>query len=307
MKPYYRTYKQYLKEQFPYKVYKIALDAGFTCPNIDGTVASGGCTYCDNKSFSPNSRQPPRPVRSQIEEGMTFYRERFGAEKFIAYFQAFSNTHGPIEWLRRLYDESLSFRDVVGLSIGTRPDCVPDDVLDMLSGYARRTLLWIEYGLQTIHDQTLRDTNRGHTYAQLVDAVERTKNRGLSVCVHVILGLPGESHGMMMQTAEAVAQLGVDALKIHHLYIAKNTALEKAHRTHPIRILALDEYVSTACDFLERIPPETIIERLMGELNERSVIAPLWGKSKGEILNLMDKEFERRGTAQGSLFSKTPA
>ncbi len=307
MKPYYRSYKRYLKEQFPdTRVYKIAIDAGFTCPNIDGTVAYGGCTYCDNKSFSPNTRQNPRPVRVQIEEGIEFYKERFAAEKFIAYFQAFSNTHGPVDLLKRLYDEALANPSIVGLSIGTRPDCVPEEVLELLSDYLNRTRLWVEYGLQTMHDITLTSLNRGHSYDQFVDAVHRTKQRGIPVCVHVILGLPGETHQMMMQTAEAVAHLDIDGLKIHHLYIAKNTALEKTHRARPISVLSLEEYIRAACDFLERMPPVTVIERLVGELNERYVTAPLWGKSKGEILHCIDKEFERRGSAQGSLFSKAP-
>jgi radical SAM protein (TIGR01212 family) len=299
MNPYYRTYNQYLRERYPYRVYKIPIDAGFTCPNIDGTVAYGGCAYCDNKSFSPNARTTPRPVREQVVDGMAFYRRRFGAEKFIAYFQAFTNTHGPVERLRRLYDESLVSRDILGLSIGTRPDCVPEAVLDLLMEYSDRYHLWIEYGLQSIHDETMDRLNRGHTFAQFEDAVRRAKRRDLPVCAHVILGLPGETRDMMMQTAEAVAAMGIDAVKIHHFYVARNTQIEKTHRTTPVPTLDLEEYVGLVCDFIERMPAGTVIERVMGELNPAFAVAPRWGKPKGEILRRIQSEFSRRGTAQG--------
>jgi radical SAM protein (TIGR01212 family) len=299
MKFYYRSYNQYLKEYFSCKVYKIPIDAGFSCPNIDGTVAYGGCSYCDNKSFSPNSRTAPRPIRDQISSGMEFYRRRFGAEKFIVYFQAFTNTHGPVHHLKRLYDEALTFPDVAGLSIGTRPDCVPEPVLDLLSDYHERTHLWIEYGLQSIHDGTMVDLNRAHSYAQFLDAVERTRRRGLRFCTHVILGLPGETPEMMMQTADELARLNPDGIKMHHFYIAKNTALAKLHERRPIKTLSLEEYIPLVCDFLERMPPSTVVERLVGELNETYVLAPLWGANKTEILRRIDRAFERRGSRQG--------
>ena len=299
MKPYYRSYNSYLKENFLCKVYKIPIDAGFSCPNIDGTVAYGGCSYCDNKSFSPNSRTAPRPIRDQILSGMEFYRNRFGAEKFIVYFQAFTNTHGSVDHLKRLYDQALAFPDVVGLSIGTRPDCVPEPVLDLLADYHARTYLWIEYGLQSIHDGTMADLNRAHAYAQFLDAVERTRRRRLRICTHVILGLPGETPKMMMQTADELARLNPDGIKIHHLYTAKNTALAKLHERRPIQTLSLEEYIPVVCDFLERMPASTVVERLVGELNEAYVVAPLWGQTKSEILRRIDREFERRGSRQG--------
>jgi uncharacterized protein len=300
MTSHYRSYNGYLREQFPYKVYKIPIDAGFTCPNIDGTVAFGGCTYCDNRSFSPNTRAAPRPIRDQIASGMDFYRKRFGAEKFIVYFQAFTNTHGPVDHLKRLYDEALTFPDTVGLAIGTRPDCVPEPVLELLSDYHAKTLLWIEYGLQSVHDETMDGLNRAQPYGRFLDAVERTRRRGLRVCAHVILGLPGETHAMMMETADELARLNVDGIKIHHLYIAKDTALAKLHEQRPVHTLSLTEYIALTCDFLERLPPEMVVERLMGELNKTYVIAPRWGESKSSILGLIDREFERRGSRQGT-------
>jgi uncharacterized protein len=302
MSTFYRTYSHYLKEHFSGRVFKIGIDAGFTCPNIDGTVAYGGCTFCDNNSFSPNTRSAQRSVTDQVLSGMAFYRKRYRAQKFIVYFQAFTNTHGPVELLKRHYDEALALPDVVGLSIGTRPDCVPEEVLDLLSDYAARCHLWVEYGIQSIHDRTMELLNRGHSYAQFVDAVERTKRRGLPICAHVILGLPGETDTMMMQTAGEVAALDLDGVKIHHFYMAKNTALEKDHRRQPIKTLFLEDYVSLVCDFIERMPPRIVIERVMGELNRKYVIAPLWGKNKLEILKLIDQEFARRGSNQGARY-----
>ncbi len=300
MSPHYRSYGRYLREIFHSKVYKIGIDAGFTCPNIDGTVAYGGCTFCDNRSFSPNSRGIPKPIRRQVLDGIEFYRKRYGAEKFIVYFQAFTNTHGPVDRLRRLYDEALDCPDVVGLSIGTRPDCVAEEVLDLLSEYRSKTHLWVEYGLQSIHDKTLENLNRGHTFPQFLDAITRSSQRDLRVNAHVILGLPGETHAMMMQTADAIAGLPLKGIKIHHLYISKDTALEKAYRRDPFPLLTAEEHVSLVCDFLERIPPEIAVERLLGELNEAYVVAPRWNTTKSEILRLIDHEFGRRGSLQGS-------
>jgi radical SAM protein (TIGR01212 family) len=218
----------------------------------------------------------------------------------LVYFQAFTNTHGPVDRLKRLYDEALAHPNVVGLSIGTRPDCVPEPVLDLLSDYHQSTHLWIEYGLQSVHDGTMADLNRAHSYAQFLDAVERTRRRGLRICAHVILGLPGETPEMMMQTAEEVARLNLDGVKIHHLYIAKNTGLAKLHKHRPVRTFSLEEYIPLVCDFLERIPASTVVERLVGELNEGYVLAPRWGQTKSEILRRLEKEFERRGSCQGS-------
>lgn len=305
MGPYYRSYRQHLKEDFPFRVFKIPIDAGFTCPNIDGTVAYGGCRFCDNKSFSPNSRTPSTPVREQVLTGIDFYRRRFRAEKFIVYFQAFTNTHGPVEQLQRWYDEALDFPDVIGLSIGTRPDCVPGEVLDLLAQYRTRTRLSIEYGLQSIHDRTMDDMNRGHSFLQFLDAVERTKPLGIPICVHVILGLPGETREMMIQTAEAVARLGLHGIKIHHLYISKNTALEKTYREKPFPLLGVEEYVRLVCDVLERLPADMVVERIVGELSPLNVVEPHWGKSKLDMVSLIEHEFDQRGTCQGTRFSES--
>ena len=307
MGKYYLSYGEYLKKAFPLKVYKIALDAGFTCPNRDGLVAYGGCIYCENRSFSPNSKGEKRSVTKQIGAGIEFYKKHFNAERFIVYFQAYTNTYGPVSLLKELYDEALSFPEVVGLSVGTRPDCLPEEVLDLLALYSEKTHLWVEIGLQSMHNETLLRTNRGHTYEQFTDAIIRTKLRGLRICVHVILGLPGETREMMMQTAEALAGFPIDGLKIHHLYIAENTILAKFHKASPVKTLTMEEYVSLACDFLERIPSHVAIQRLTGELKGDYLIAPAWGVSKRAVLAAIEKEFARRGTCQGKLCTKAQA
>jgi radical SAM protein (TIGR01212 family) len=296
--PFYSS-GQYLREQFPFRVFKIAIDAGFTCPNRDGTIGYGGCTFCNSTSFSPNSRGPLVPIERQIADSIRFYKERLQGEKFIIYFQAYTNTHGSLDRLQRLYEEALGGPDVVGLSIGTRPDCVSEPVMDLLASYAARTHFWLELGLQTSHDMTLRRLNRRHSYAQFVDAVQRAHARSVRVCAHVILGLPGETHAMMMTTADRLAELGVDGVKLHHFYVTKGTALEHAYRRGALRVLELHEYVWLACDFLERTPARVVVQRLTGEVAEPYVVAPHWGVAKLRVRHLIGEEFRRRGTRQG--------
>jgi hypothetical protein len=296
----YYPFSRYLKERYGCKVHKVSLHAGFTCPNRDGRAGTGGCTYCANESFNPQAGKPPRPIREQMADGIAYMRRRFHAKKFMAYFQAFSNTYAPVERLRALYDEAAAFPDVVGLSIGTRPDCVPDDVLDLVQSYTDRLEVWLEYGVQSAHDRTLQRINRGHDFAAFRDAVERTRGRGIRICAHVILGLPGESHGDMMETAEALQRVGIDGIKIHHLYVARGTALEAEYAAGRVPLFTAEEYVRTACDFLERIPGDVVIQRLVGDTTSKGVlIAPCWTQSKTEVLRLFSEEFARRGSRQG--------
>lgn len=303
MQRYYNAYSHALKRRFPWKVYKLPLDAGFNCPNRDGRVAFGGCTFCSNASFSPNSSGTLRPVREQVEEGIAVYRKRrFEGEKFIAYFQAFTNTDAPVDRLAALYDEALAHPDVVGLAIATRPDCLPEVVLDLLGDLQKRTALFLEVGLQSIHDETLRRVNRGHTFADFVDAVKRTKKRGLYLSTHLILGLPGEDRAMMLETVERIARLPIDAVKLTHLYIPKQAPLAQVYRRGELSLLTLPDYIQLVCDALERLPERIIIERLMGELDGDDILAPRWGKHKGEILEMIEAEFARRGTCQGILY-----
>ncbi|MBI5118045.1 TIGR01212 family radical SAM protein [Candidatus Poribacteria bacterium] len=296
----YYQFSEYLKERFGCKVYKVTIDAGFTCPNRDGKLGWGGCTYCNNLGFSANSRHEPLPIREQIEQGMAFMRKRYKAEKFIAYFQAYTNTYAPIETLRANYSAALEFDDIVALSIGTRPDCAPDPVLDLIGSYQASHEVWVEYGLQSIHDRTLRLVNRGHNYATFLDALERTRRRGLKVCVHVILGLPGESHAEMMATAQAVGQMDIDSLKIHLMHVLRDTPIEKDLTEGRFKALEFDEYVNLVCDFLEYLPPKVSIQRLTADGPRSILLAPKWATQKSKIIAAIDAELERRGSQQGS-------
>ncbi|RJP75377.1 MAG: TIGR01212 family radical SAM protein [Candidatus Abyssobacteria bacterium SURF_17] len=296
----YYQFSEYLKERFGCKVYKVTIDAGFTCPNRDGSLGWGGCSYCNNLGFSANTRLSPRPIREQVEQGMAFMRERYKADKFIAYFQAYTNTYAPIETLRAYYDEALAFEDIVGLSIGTRPDCVPEPVLDLIENYQAATReVWVEYGLQSIHDSTLKRVNRGHDYAAFLDALERTGRRSLKVCVHVILGLPGESHDDMMATARALAQMDIDSVKIHLMHVLRDTPMEKELLEGRFKTLEFEEYVSLVCDFLEYIPSHISIQRLTADGPRAVLLAPTWATQKRKIIAAIDAELERRNSHQG--------
>ena len=295
----YYPFGQFLRNTLGRKAHKISIDGGFTCPNRDGTVSVGGCAYCVNTSFSPAARRGASPIREQVADGMALMRRRYGAERFIAYFQPFTNTFADVDTLRQRYDEAMEPEDVVGLSVGTRPDCVPDEVLDLIEEYAKRYHVWIEYGLQTIHDRTLAAVNRGHDFAAFEDAVRRTEGRGIFICVHVILGLPDESHAQMMQTAETVARLRVDGIKLHHLYIAKGAPMAKDYAEGRITVMDLPDYAALAADVLERLPPDMAIQRLAGEAGADTLIAPQWGKSKSEIMSAIVGELEMRGACQG--------
>lgn len=295
----YYAFSTFLRERFGSKVYRVTVDAGFTCPNVDGSVAVGGCVYCDNRSFSPNRRQPRIPIRDQVSKGIDILGRRYGADKYIAYFQAATNTYAPVDKLRRLYDEALAHPQVVGLAIGTRPDCVPDDVLDLIQSYARDRYVCLELGLQTIHDRSLDWMNRGHHYDAFVDAVRRSQGRGVDVCAHVILGLPGESRADMLATADAIAGLPIQAAKIHNLHVVKDTPLEEQYRAGQAPLFERDEYVGLVCDFVERLPAEMVIHRLSGDAPPEYLVAPLWCLDKSALLAAIDAELLRRDSWQG--------
>jgi radical SAM protein (TIGR01212 family) len=299
---YYHSFSRFLRQRFGGKVYRVSIDAGFTCPNVDGSVAVGGCVYCDNRSFSPNRRLPRQTVAAQVDHGVEIMRRRYGADKFLAYFQAGTNTYASVEKLKRLYDEGLQHADIVGLLIGTRPDCVPDPVLDLVQGYAKDRWVCLELGLQTIHDRSLDWMNRGHHFDSFVDAVARAKGRELDLCAHVILGLPGESHADMMATAGACASLGLDGVKIHNLHVVRDTPMERMYHAGEVRMFERDEYVGVVCDFLERLPPAMVIHRLSGDAPPDYLVAPKWCQEKEKLLAAIESEFERRGTRQGSKF-----
>ena len=299
----YYPFSYFLKEKFPFKVYKISIHAGFTCPNRDGLVGIGGCTYCANESFSPNVGETIMPIKEQVEKGMRFLKRRYGAEKFIAYFQAFTNTYADIDTLKTRYEEALFDKDIIGLSIGTRPDCITDEVLNLINSYTEKYHVWIEYGLQSMHDRTLRLINRGHDYKAFKDAVLRTKDKeNIKICAHVILGLPGEDWDDMMKTAQAVSSLGIDGIKLHHLYIAKNTAMANEYFKGNVKTMKVEEYVSLVCDFLERISPDIVIQRLVGDTHGNFLISPIWHMSKGEVFSAITEELRRRNSYQGARY-----
>jgi radical SAM protein (TIGR01212 family) len=303
----YRSYSEFLRQRFGARVYRVTIDAGFTCPNVDGTVTTGGCVYCDNRSFSPNRRLPRTTIAEQVRRGIAILGPRHGAGQFLAYFQAATNTHAPVEKLRRLYDEALAQPNIVGLIVGTRPDSVPDPVLDLLEDYARRCYVGLELGLQSVHERSLEWMNRGHGVEAFLDAVQRCRGRGLDVCAHVILGLPGESVADMLATANALAALPIDGVKIHNLHVVRGTPLEAMYRAGEVPMLERQEYVELICDFLERLPPEMVIHRLNGDAPPDYLVAPLWCLRKAELLREIDAELQRRDSQQGAKWRRTAA
>lgn len=299
----YRTFSGYLKQEFGCRVHKVSLDSGADCPNRDGTRGMGGCIYCSNEGFSYNTARARVPIESQLDTGIDFMRQRFGARKFIAYFQAFSSTHVPADTLRRQLETALSRPEVVGLSISTRPDCVPDDVLDLIASFRERALTWLELGLQSSNEETLQRINRCHRVADFDEAVKRAALREIPVCAHVILGLPGEDRSRMLTTAGHLAALPVRGLKLHALHVLRGAELEQMYGRGEVRLLTMEEYVALACDFLELTRPEVVVQRLAADAPRRELVAPEWCAWKLRTMNGIERELARRDSFQGRAFS----
>ena len=299
MKNRYYDLNSYLRSIFGCRVQKISLDAGLTCPNRDGSIATGGCIYCNSRGSGTGALQKGLSITEQILKGKESLKRRYKAKKFIAYFQSFSNTYGPYEKLKGLYKEALAIDDIVGLSVGTRPDCVDESILTLLEGYTKDYLVWIEYGIQSIHDRTLTFINRGHDVRCFKRAVKATRTRGIKICTHVILGLPFEDRRDMLATAEAVAAMGIDGIKIHLLYVIKGTRMEKLYQEGTYRCLEQDEYANLVCDFLELLPPDMVIQRLTGDPHPDELVAPEWSLRKNETLSLIKKILADRDSWQG--------
>ncbi len=297
----YNQFSRLLKDKFGAKVYKITLDAGFSCPNRDGTISKGGCIFCDEGGSFSQAHSNLLSIEQQVQEGIKTLSARFKAEKFMSYFQAYSNTYKPVKELEKIYNSALTDKKIVGLSIGTRPDCVDDEKLSLIAGYKDDYYTWIEYGLQSIHNKTLKKINRGHDFDCFLRAYEKTKEKGINVCVHVILGL-WETHDEMMQTAQKLADLRVDGVKIHMLCALENTRLADMYKNNEIDFMSEDEYINTVCDFLEYLPPETSIHRLAGNGLKKNLIAPRWLGKKLDCLNKIDREFIKRNSYQGIKF-----
>lgn len=298
----YRDFNLYLRELFGCRVQKISLDAGFNCPNRDGTLSVGGCIYCNARGSGTGAAGRGLSIREQIEQGKAFLSKKYKAKKFLAYFQAYTNTYAPLNQLKVLYLEALDSPDIVGLSIGTRPDCVNDEMLDFLKELSTDHLIWLEYGLQSAHDETLRKLNRGHGVGSFIDAVERTRKRNIPVCVHVILGLPGEGPKEMLETAEFLASINIQAVKIHLLYVVKGTVLHDWYLRGDYSCLTRAEYASLVGEFLARLPPECIIQRLTGDPHRDELVAPLWALDKQTNLHAIHDFMISRGLYQGCRF-----
>ncbi|MFA4917158.1 MAG: TIGR01212 family radical SAM protein [Syntrophales bacterium] len=295
----YYDLKTFWRNQFGCNVYKLQIDAGFTCPNRDGTISTGGCIYCDGRGSRLRQEGPLPSVSEQIRLGTAYYRKNKKAEKFIAYFQTFTNTYGSYQKLKTLYDEALSGEDIIGISVGTRPDCIPDDVIGLLKTYAKQYHTWLELGLQSIHDKTLRFLNRGHSAETFIDAVSRASGGDIYICTHIILGLPGETREDILETAKVISGLPINGIKIHLLLALKGTVLGDLYEEKRIRMMDKEEYVRTVCDILEMLPPEMVIQRLIADGYRDIFLAPYWAVNKMDILNAIDRELEKRNTCQG--------
>lgn len=294
----YNQYSAHLKNKFGVKVYKVTLDAGFSCPNRDGAISKGGCIFCDDGGSFSQAHSNILSIEDQLLTGVENLSKRFKAKKFMSYFQAYSNTYKPTKELEKIYNSALKHPDVVGLSIGTRPDCVDDEKLALISSYKDDYYTWIEYGLQSIHDKTLKSINRGHDFDCFLRAYETSKKIGLNVCAHVILGLPGETKEDMLKTASKLAELEIDGVKIHMLCALEGTKLSQLYKENKISFMSEREYIETVCDFLEILPEKTTIHRLAGNGLKKNLIAPRWLGKKLDCLNQIDREFEKRNSFQ---------
>ena len=293
-----RTVNEYWRKRYGERVQKIPLNADFSCPNRDGSKAVGGCIYCDNDTFNFS---PRAPLREQLQLGIERARRRHRARKFLAYFQTFSNTYGSPDALYDAYSTILDFPEVIGLSVGTRPDCVPEENLRVIERFRRTHEVWIEYGLESSNDTSLRRMNRGHTFADFADAVRRTAGRGIGIVAHVILGFPWEDEKTMLQTGLDVASLPVDAIKIHNLYVVRDTAMERMYRREPFPLMSMQDYIRMTANVLEVLPPEMIIMRLTAECPVHALVAPDWCNNKQDILAGIEAELRSRDSRQGQL------
>ena len=302
----YNDFAGFLAGEFPFKVQKISVNAGFTCPNRDGTKGFGGCTYCNNQTFNPAYCRDDRSVTMQLEEGKRFFVRKYPQMKYLAYFQAYTNTYGELELLKRMYEEALAVEGVVGLVIGTRPDCIPDSLLDYLEEVNRRTFLLVEYGIESADDRTLERINRGHSFACTEDAVRRTAARGIRTGGHVILGLPGESREDLIKQAERLSELPLTTLKMHQLQLIRGTRMAHEYALHPeeFHLFSADEYIDLVIDYVEHLRPDLILERFVSQSPRELLIAPDWGLKNHEFTDRVKKRMKERDAWQGKAYRK---
>lgn len=302
----YKNFTLYLKENFPFKVQKISINAGFTCPNRDGTKGRGGCTYCNNKSFTPDYSVGIKTVSEQLKEGIEFFSHKYEEMKYLAYFQSYTNTYESVDKLKDLYEEALAYPGVVGLVISTRPDCMPDELLDYLEEVNKKHFVLIEYGVESTLNNTLKRVNRQHTFEESEETILKTAERGIPVGAHMILGLPGESRSDLLLHATTLSKLPLTTIKLHQLQIVKGTAMAKEYKLEPesFNIFQLDEYVELCVDFLELLNPSFYIDRFASQSPKEMLITPDWGVKNYEITQKISKRFKERNTFQGRLFNK---
>ena len=300
--PYYNDYGTWIRRQFEFRVQKISIDAGFTCPNRDGRISTGGCIYCDNRTFNPSYCQRRLSVSNQLAEGKQFFARKYPDMKYLAYFQAFTNTYAPIAQLKALYEEALQVEDIVGIVIGTRPDCVSDELLDYLAELNERTFVLVEYGLESTNNDTLLRINRGHSFEQSVSALERTHQRGLLTGAHIILGLPGEDAAESLRQAPILSQLPIDILKIHQMQIIRGTRLAEEFEREPFHIYTVDKYIELIAQYIQRLRPDMVLERFVSQSPKELLIAPHWGLKNYEFTNKLVNYLKAKDIHQGQLF-----
>ena len=297
----YNDFGSWMKKHFPFKVQKISIDAGFSCPNRDGTIARGGCTYCDNRTFNPSYCHKRDSVTEQLEAGKRFFSTKYPEMKYLAYFQAYTNTYSPTSKLRAMYEEALAVKDVVGLVIGTRPDCVSNDLLDYLQELNKETFILVEYGIESANNKTLEYINRGHTFECSIDALERTHSRGIATGGHIILGLPDEDKNESIRQAKLISALPMDILKIHQMQIIKGTLLARQYNETPFHLYSVDEYIELIAEYIQHLRQDLVLERFVSQSPAEFLIGPKWGLKNYEFTNKLVNYLKQNGIYQGML------
>ncbi len=292
MPSYYNDFGTWIRRRFPFRVQKVSIDAGFSCPNRDGKISTGGCTYCDNRTFNPSYCDRRKSVTEQLEEGKAFFMRKYPDMKYLAYFQAYTNTYADVDQLRRMYEEALAVSDVVGIVIGTRPDCVSDELLDYLEQLNRRTFLLVEYGIESANDETLRRINRGHDFACSRSAVERTHARGILTGGHIIIGLPGEDAEESIRQAPVISSLPLDILKIHQMQVIKGTRLAREYEEHPFHVYTVEEYIDVIVRYIRGLRKDLVLERFVSQSPKELLVAPRWGLKNYEFTNLLNNKLK---------------
>ncbi|PKP17717.1 MAG: TIGR01212 family radical SAM protein [Bacteroidetes bacterium HGW-Bacteroidetes-21] len=303
----YNDYSSYIKTKFGQRVQKISVNAGFTCPNRDGSKGRGGCIYCDNTTFNPAYSSATKSISQQLLEGIAFFKEKYPIQEYIAYFQSYSNTYASVDVLKKLFDEAIATPGIIGLAIATRPDCINKEIIDLLSDYAKKLFVVVEFGIESTLNKTLQTINRCHTWEESKTAIKMTATAGIPVCVHVILGLPGEINNDFILHAQRISELPVHFIKLHQLQVIKNTTLADYYLLNPdkYRTYTVDEYASIVCEFLEYLSPKIVVERFTSESPPEKVIAPKWGRLKNfEVTEIIRKKLDELGTFQGRLWDK---